>query len=62
MGDILKEKESSWLERGVAGVACNDVMWQGLLRIRECDCMTKLIDNDIVDRGWLRRTGEREGA
>jgi hypothetical protein len=32
MGDILlKEKESSWLERGVAGVACNDVMWQGLV-------------------------------
>jgi hypothetical protein len=54
MGDILKEKESSWLERGVAGVACNDVMWQGLLQIRECHCMTKLIGNDIVDRGWLR--------
>ena len=50
MGDTLKEKESSWLKRGVAGVACNDVMWQGSLQIRECDCMTRLI---IADRGWL---------
>jgi hypothetical protein len=61
MGDTLKEKESSWLKRGVAGVACNDVMWQGFLQIRECDCMTKPISNDIVDRGWLWRTGERGG-
>ena len=54
MKDILEEKRVLGLKRGVAGVACNDVMSQGLVQIRECDCMTKLIGNDIVDRGWLR--------
>jgi hypothetical protein len=36
MRDVFEERVS-WMKRGVAGVAFNDVMLQGLLQIRECD-------------------------
>jgi hypothetical protein len=46
-------EESCLNKRGVAGVAFNDVMSQGSLQIRECDCMTKLISMTSMGRGWL---------
>jgi hypothetical protein len=50
-------EESCLNKRGVAGVAFNDVMSQGLLQIRECDCMTKLIRMTSLGRRWLMRFG-----
>lgn len=44
-------EESCLNKRGVAGVAFNDVMSQGSLQIRECDCMTKLIAMTSMVKG-----------